>query len=83
MADKLYTKMRNDVNVQKTTKPNDRQVCEKSIFPGIFDTTAQESHMENTEACFQLFFDATKYRPILRALADRLYVELHGTDSGR
>ena len=37
-----------------------RQVYERSIFPGIFDTTAQQAYMENTEAYEQLFLDAEK-----------------------
>ena len=55
-----------------------RQVYERSIFPGIFDTTAQPAYMENTEAYEQLFLDAEKYRIIQQALAERLYRELHG-----
>ena len=78
MVDTLYTKMKKDSKVQKAAKTNDRQVYEKSIFPGIFDTTAQQAYMENTEAYEQLFLDAEKYRIIQHALAERLYRELHG-----
>ena len=78
MVDTLYTKMRKDAKVKKAAKSNDRQVYERSIFPGIFDTTAQEAYMENTEAYEQLFLDAEKYRIIQQALAERLYRELHG-----
>lgn len=78
MVDTLYTKMRKDAKVKKAAKSNDRQVYERSIFPGIFDTTAQEAYMENTEAYEQLFLDAEKYRIIQQALAERLYKELHG-----
>lgn len=49
----------------------------KSLFPGIFDTTAQEAYMENTAAYEQLFLDVDKYQAVMRALADRLYKELH------
>lgn len=77
MVDTLYTKMRRDQKVRKAAKSNDRQVYERSIFPGIFDNTAQEAYMENTEAYEQLFLDADKYRSIQLALADRLYRELH------
>jgi type I restriction enzyme, R subunit len=52
---------------------SDRQVYERSIFPGIFDTTAQQAYMENTETYEQLFLDAEKYRIIQQALAERLY----------
>ncbi len=77
LVDTLYTKMRKDQKVHKAAKSNDRQVYERSIFPGIFDNIAQEAYMENTEAYEQLFLDADKYRTIQRALADRLYRELH------
>lgn len=78
MVDTLYTKMRQDAKVKKAAKSNDRQVYDRSIFPGIFDTTAQQAYMENTEAYEQLFLDAEKYRIIQQALAERLYRELHG-----
>lgn len=78
MVDTLYSKMRKDAKVKKAAKSNDRQVYEHSIFPGIFDMTAQEAYMENTEAYEQLFLDAEKYRVIQQALAERLYEELHG-----
>lgn len=77
MVDTLYTKMSKDAKVRKAAKSNDRQVYERSIFPGIFDTTAQQAYMENAEAYEQLFLDADKYRTIQLALADRLYRELH------
>ena len=78
MVDTLYTKMRKDAKVKKAAKSNDRQVYERSIFPGIFDATAQKAYMENTEAYEQLFLDAEKYHIIQQALAERLYQELHG-----
>ena len=78
MVDTLYAKMRQDAKVKKAAKSNDRQVYERSIFPGIFDTTAQQAYMENTDAYEQLFLDAEKYHIIQQALAERLYRELHG-----
>ena len=78
MVDTLYTKMRQDAKVKKAAKSNDRQVYERSIFPGIFDTTAQQAYMENTDAYEQLFLDAEKYRIIQQALAEQPYCELHG-----
>ena len=67
-----------DAKVKKAAKSNDRQVYERSLFPSIFDVIAQAAYVENTEAYEQLFLDAEKYRTIQRALADRLYKELHG-----
>ena len=78
MVDTLYTKMKKDSKVKKAAKTNDRQVYERSIFPNIFDATAQKAYMENTAAYEQLFLDAEKYRIIQHALAERLYRELHG-----
>ena len=69
--------MRKDADVRKAAQTDDRQVYERSIFPGIFDATAQQSYMENTEAYTQLFQDADKYRSVCLALADKLYRELH------
>lgn len=77
IVDDLYKRMRKDKNVHKAAQTDDRQVYERSIFPGIFDATAQQSYMENTEAYTQLFLDADKYRSVCLALADKLYRELH------
>ncbi len=77
IVDRLYTKMRNDKNVQRAAKTSDRQVYDRNIFPDIFDSTAQEAYMEDTEAYIQMFLDADKYRSIRRALADRLYSDMH------
>ena len=69
MVDTLYQKMRKDSKAKKAAKTEDRQVYERSLFPGIFDTTAQEAYMENTAAYEQLFLDADKYQAVMRALA--------------
>ena len=47
--------MRKDTKAKKAAKTEDRQVYERSLFPGIFDTTAQEAYMENTAAENVLF----------------------------
>lgn len=78
IVDRLYTKMLKDKNVQRAAKTNDKQVYDRNIFPNIFDATAQEAYMEDTEAYIQMFLDADKYRTIRKALADRLYKEMHG-----
>lgn len=71
IVDDLYKRMRKDEKVRKAAQTDDRQVYERSIFPGIFDETAQQSYMENTEAYTQLFLDADKYRSVCLALADK------------
>ena len=78
MVDTLYMKIKKDSKVKKAAKSNDRQVYESSILPGNVHIAAQQADMENTEAYEQLFLDAEKYRVIQRALAERLYRELHG-----
>lgn len=79
IVDDLYKRMRTDENVRRATQTDDRQVYERSIFPSIFDATAQQSYMENTEAYTQLFLDADKYRSVCLALADKLYNEMHAS----
>ncbi|MFQ9435194.1 MAG: hypothetical protein ACLR1R_01870 [Ruminococcus callidus] len=69
--------MKKDSKVKKAAKSNDQQVYERSIFPTIFEDMAQEAYMENMAAYEQLFMDADKYRIIQKALAERLYQELH------
>ena len=78
IVDNLYEKLRNDDKVKRAVKTDDRHVYDRSIFPGIFDITAQLAYMESMDAYEQLFLDADKYKAIQRALADRLYRELHG-----
>ncbi len=77
IVDILYTKMRDDEKVRRAAKNDDRMVYERSLFPGIFEAMAQNAYMESNEAFEQLFLDADKYRSIQKALADRLYKELH------
>ena len=77
IVDTLYNKMKKDSKVKKAAKSNDQQVYERSIFPTIFEDMAQEAYMENMAAYEQLFMDADKYRIIQKALAERLYQELH------
>lgn len=78
IVDTLYKKMQRDAKVKKAAKSNDRQVYERSIFPGIFEATAQQAYMDDMAAYEQLFLDAEKYRIIQQALAEKLYRELHG-----
>ena len=78
LTTKLYCGKCGAFMVGECGKSNDRQVYERSLFPNIFDETAQAAYTENTEAYMQLFLDAEKYHSIQRALADRLYKELHG-----
>lgn len=77
IVDTLYNKMKRDSKVKRAAKSNDQQVYERSIFPTIFEDTAQAAYIENMAAYEQLFMDADKYRIIQKALAERLYQELH------
>ena len=69
--------MKQDTKVKRATKTDDQQEYEHSIFPTLFEDTAQEAYMENMAAYEQLFMDAEKYQIIQKALAERLYKELH------
>lgn len=42
--------MKKDKNVKRATKTDDKQVYERSIFPNLFEDTAQEAYMENMAA---------------------------------
>lgn len=77
IVDTLYNKMKQDSKVKRATKTDDQQVYARSIFPNLFEDIAQEAYMENMAAYEQLFMDAEKYRIIQKALAERLYKELH------
>ncbi len=66
-----------DSKVKRAAKTNNQQVYERSIFPSVFEDTAQAAYIENMAADEQLFMDADKYRIIQKALAERLYQELH------
>ena len=77
IVETLYNKMKADANVKKAAQTTDRQVYDRSVFPGIFDETAMAAYAENTEAYRQLFLDAKKYHAVQAALADKLYRELH------
>lgn len=61
--------MKKDAKVKKAAKSNDQQVYERSIFPIIFEDTAQTAYVENMEVYEQLFMDADKYRIIQKAHA--------------
>ncbi len=77
IVETLYNKMKKDEDVQKAAQTDDRQVYDRSVFPGIFDEMAMAAYAENTEAYRQLFLDAKKYHAVQAALADKLYRELH------
>ena len=78
IVDDLYNRMKKDTDVQKAAQTDDRQVYDRSLFPSYFDETAMRAYAENNEAFRQLFLDAKKYEAVMRALADKLYRELHG-----
>lgn len=77
IVDTLYNKMKNDKKVKKAAKTDDLMVYERSIFPSLFEDTAQEAYTENMEAFEKLFMDVEKYRVVQMALAQKLYQELH------
>ena len=77
IVEDLYNRMKRDEGVHKAAQTDDRQVYDRSIFPGIFDDTAMAAYTDNMEAYRQLFLDAKKYHAVQAALAAKLYDELH------
>ena len=49
----------------------------ESIFPKSFDTVAQDSYVEQTEAFTELFKNKNKYHAIMAVLAELLYREFN------
>ena len=62
----------------KTAKSSDPRIFMESIFPKSFDTVAQKSYVEQTQAFTSLFQDRQKYQAIMTALAEFLYKEFTG-----
>lgn len=73
----LHDKLKNDKKLGKIAKSSDPQVFVESIFPKSFDTVAQDSYVEQTEAFTSLFENKSKYNAVMAALADMLYKEFN------
>lgn len=73
----LHDKLKNDKKLGKIAKSSDPQVFAESIFPKSFDTVAQDSYVEQTEAFTSLFENKSKYNAVMAALAEMLYKEFN------
>lgn len=73
----LHDKLIKDKKLGKIAKSSDPQVFIESIFPKSFDSVAQDSYVEQTEAFTSLFQDKNKYNAIMSALAEMLYKEFN------
>ena len=74
----LHDRMKEDKKLMKTAKSSDPRIFMESIFPKSFDTVAQKSYVEQTQAFTSLFQDRQKYQAIMTALAEFLYKEFTG-----
>ena len=73
----LHGKLSTDKKLRKAAKSSDPQVFMESIFPKSFDTVAQDSYVEQTEAFTELFKNKNKYHAIMAVLAELLYREFN------
>jgi type I restriction enzyme R subunit len=73
----LHDRLKDDKKLRKIAKSADPQVFTESIFPKTFDTVAQDSYVEQTEAFTALFENKSKYNAVMVALAGTLYKEFN------
>jgi type I restriction enzyme R subunit len=73
----LHDRLKDDKKLRKIAKSADPQVFTESIFPKTFDTVAQDSYVEQTEAFTSLFENKSKYNAGMAALAGMLYREFN------
>ncbi len=72
----LHEKLKGNKKLLKAAKADGREMFIHSIFPKLFEDTAQEAYVESTETYTQLFEDGKKYQAIMNALAQTLFDEL-------
>lgn len=73
----LHDKLKSDTKLAKMAKSSNPQVFTESVFPKTFETVAQDSYVEQTEAFTSLFQNKSKYNAIMAALAEMLYREFN------
>lgn len=72
----LRAKLMSNTKLQNMAKTSDPKIFAESLFPKVFDDTAQDSYMESQEAFASLFEDQAKYNAIMHALSSVLYREV-------
>ena len=77
----LHDKLKSDIKLEKMAKSSNPQVFTESVFPKTFETVAQDSYVEQTEAFTSLFQNKSKYNAIMAALAEMLYREFNASNS--
>ena len=70
----LWQRISEMPEVGETIRRDGSQVFEKSLLPKVFDETARQAYVENTEAFTTLFEDAEKYRAMMKTIG-KLLVE--------
>ena len=70
----LWQRISEMPEVGETIRRDGSQVFEKSLLPKVFDETARQAYVENTEAFTTLFEDAEKYRAMMNTIG-KLLVE--------
>ena len=70
----LWQRISEMPEVGETIRRDGSQVFEKSLLPKVFDETARQAYVDNTEAFSTLFEDAEKYRAMMKTIG-KLLVE--------
>ena len=76
---RLIEKLRADKKLTKSAKKQDHAMFVDSSFSKAFDQAAQDSYTESVDTYTKLFEDAGKYAAIKKAIADMLFIEMHGS----
>ena len=69
----LHDKMVSDESLQNLARSSNKQIFAESILPKVFEETAQECYIEQTEAFSSMFREQSKYNAIKAAIAEWLF----------
>ncbi len=69
----LHDKMASDESLQNLARSSNKQIFAESILPKVFEETAQECYIEQTEAFSSMFRERSKYNAIKAAIAEWLF----------
>ncbi len=69
----LHDKMVSDESLQNLARSSNKQIFAESILPKVFEETAQECYIEQTEAFSSMFREQSKYNGIKAAIAEWLF----------
>ena len=71
----LHEKLKKNEKLRKAAMDDEQQMFVNNIFPQLFDNAAQEAYVESTETYTSLFENSEKYKAIMKALANALFIE--------